>query len=74
MRAMFSGTSSAMRTGSKREPGAVSSVVRIFDGSIPSSVPRRCATSSRRLNGRSAGTIFTAHVATLLTSSRPLRS
>ena len=54
--------------------GGLSSVVRMSDGSMPSSVPSRCATSSRRLNGRSAGMILTAHVATLVTSSRPLRS
>ena len=33
MRAIFSGTSCATRTGSKREPGAESRVVRISDGS-----------------------------------------
>ena len=74
MRAIFSGTSSATRTGSKRDPGALSSVDRIVAGSILSSVPSRWATSWRLLNGRSAGMIFTAQVATFVTSRRPLRS
>ncbi len=73
-RAVFSGTSDAIRTGSKRDPGAVSIVAMMSDASIPRSAPSRCATSWRRLNGRSAGLTRTVHDATLETSSLPFRS
>ena len=51
-RAIFSGTSDAIRTGSNREPGAVSIVARMSDASIPRRAPSRWATSWRRPNGK----------------------
>ena len=73
-RAVGSGTSCAMRTGSKREPGCAIDGRQDLGRLHAKEAARRCATSSRRLNGSSDGVIFTANVATLVTSGRPLRS